>query len=922
MSLQQPAPLPPPVHPDVQMKALPFYDVLDVLIKPSSLGASTVQRYHQEKYFIFALTPQQVREICISRDFLPGGRRDYMVQIQLRFCLSETSCPQEDNYPNSLCIKVNGKLFPLPGYAPPPKNGVEQKRPGRALNITSLVRLSSAVPNQISVTWAPEIGKTYSLSVYLVRQLTSPLLLQRLRMKGIRNPDHSRALIKEKLTADPDSEIATTSLRVSLMCPLGKMRLTVPCRALTCSHLQCFDAALYLQMNEKKPTWICPVCDKKAAYEGLIIDGLFMEILNDCSDVDEIKFQEDGTWCPMRPKQEALKLSSQCIPKVEASAPQRPSPAVVSVCSEPSSPSSKKADVIDLTLDSSSSSSSENEEEEEDPPLKKRCLYMTKTEDVHGKGVLTYQPSSGRMPTVPSLDAPYLSSTLADYAVPFHHSSLASIPTDMQSLDLFSLIQADSQHYRAPMFLDTLSGGLPGGGASGSALVTSSSTRYEPGLHGGAGLHGAGPPPHETCLGLGPWTHPDPRGPGTRGRAGTGALDSPRPPGPRDPGESWDWGPGLTQTPGPPGPGGELGLGPWTHPDPRGPGESWDWGPGLTQTPGTRDPGESWDWGPGLTQTPGAPGRAGTGALDSPRPPGPRASEESWTLDSLNLRWAGLRTHGSRACPSVPIGSLRKAKGPSVPIGSLWKAKGPSVPIGSLRKAKGPSVPIGSLWKDKGPSVPIGSLRKAKGPSVPIGSLRKAKGPSVPIGSLWKAKGPSVPIGSLRKAKGPSVPIGSLWKAKGPSVPIGSLRKAKGPSVPIGSLRKAKGPSVPIGSLRKAKGPSVPIGSLWKAKGPSVPIGSLRKAKGPSVPIGSLRKAKGPSVPIGSLRKAKRPSVPIGSLRKAKGPSVPIGSLRKAKGLPRAITGDLSGRLSGAGGVPQDLPGRTLRPLCRERGCS
>lgn len=54
---------------------------------------------------------------------------------------------------------------------------------------------------------------------------------------------------------------------------LGKMRLTIPCRAVTCTHLQCFDAALYLQMNEKKPTWICPVCDKKAAYESLILDG-------------------------------------------------------------------------------------------------------------------------------------------------------------------------------------------------------------------------------------------------------------------------------------------------------------------------------------------------------------------------------------------------------------------------------------------------------------------------------------------------------------------------------------------------------------------------------------------------------------------------------------------------------------------------
>lgn len=28
--------------------------------------------------------------------------------------------------------------------------------------------------------------------------------------------------VKEKLTADPDSEIATTSLRVSLMCPVSK----------------------------------------------------------------------------------------------------------------------------------------------------------------------------------------------------------------------------------------------------------------------------------------------------------------------------------------------------------------------------------------------------------------------------------------------------------------------------------------------------------------------------------------------------------------------------------------------------------------------------------------------------------------------------------------------------------------------------
>ncbi|XP_043094351.1 E3 SUMO-protein ligase PIAS2 isoform X2 [Puntigrus tetrazona] len=481
MNMQQATPLMAPVHPDVQMKSLPFYDVLDVLIKPSSLGTHAGQRFHHEKYFIFALTPQQVREVCISRDFLPGGRRDYMVQIQLRFCLAETSCPQEDNYPNSLCIKVNGKLFPLPGYAPPPKNGVEQKRPGRPLNITSLVRLSSAVPNQIVVTWAPEIGKTYSMSVYLVRQLTSPLLLQRLRMKGIRNPDHSRALIKEKLTADPDSEIATTSLRVSLMCPLGKMRLTVPCRAVTCSHLQCFDAALYLQMNEKKPTWICPVCDKKATYESLIIDGLFMEILNDCTDVDEIKFQEDGTWCPMRPKKETLKVSSPCIPKIDCAVPVRQN----AVVPPPETSSIKKGDVIDLTLESSS-----DEEEDSDPPLKKRCVYMSKAEEMHNTGVLTYQPSTVRVPNVQALDTSYLTSSIADYTVPFHHSTLSTIPTDMQSLDLFSLIQGDPQHYRGPIFLDNLSSSLQS--ATTSSGLVSSSAPYETATHSSSSSHETG----------------------------------------------------------------------------------------------------------------------------------------------------------------------------------------------------------------------------------------------------------------------------------------------------------------------------------------------------------------------------------------------------------------------------------------------
>ncbi|XP_063169931.1 E3 SUMO-protein ligase PIAS1 isoform X1 [Candoia aspera] len=424
-----------PVHPDIKLQKLPFYDLLDELIKPTSLASDNSQRF-RETCFAFALTPQQVQQISSSMD-ISGTKCDFTVQVQLRFCLSETSCPQEDHFPPNLCVKVNGKPCSLPGYLPPTKNGVEPKRPSRPINITSLVRLSTTVPNTIVVSWTAEIGRTYSMAVYLVKQLSSTVLLQRLRIKGIRNPDHSRALIKEKLTADPDSEIATTSLRVSLLCPLGKMRLGIPCRSLTCSHLQCFDATLYIQMNEKKPTWVCPVCDKKAPYEHLIIDGLFMEILKYCTDCDEIQFKEDGSWAPMRSKKEAQEVTTS-FNGVEGCL----SSSVDHQVSSHQSNKNKKVEVIDLTIDSSS------DEEEEEPSVKRRCPSLSPASPINSKSLLSlpHQVSPvSRTPSLPAVDTSYINtSLLQDYRHPFHMTPMSY---DLQGLDFFSFLPADNQHY-------------------------------------------------------------------------------------------------------------------------------------------------------------------------------------------------------------------------------------------------------------------------------------------------------------------------------------------------------------------------------------------------------------------------------------------------------------------------------------------
>ena len=75
-------------------------------------------------------------------------------------------------------------------------------------------------------------------------------------------------------TPDFRCQCGICNLRVyACVFQLGKMRMTVPCRASTCNHLQCYDATTYLMMNEKKPTWLCPVCDRPAEFGKLAIDG-------------------------------------------------------------------------------------------------------------------------------------------------------------------------------------------------------------------------------------------------------------------------------------------------------------------------------------------------------------------------------------------------------------------------------------------------------------------------------------------------------------------------------------------------------------------------------------------------------------------------------------------------------------------------
>jgi len=293
-----------PQYPDVGLVKLPFYDICAELLKPASLVTTGGNRFH-EAQFQFTLKPDQATDIASNRDIQVGTKMDYLYQIQLRFCpLEQGKKDIADEFPPSVQVHVNGKMVQLPNPIPTNKPGVEPKRPPKPVNITPHCKLSPILPNTVGIKWAAEYGKGWVSSINLVLKLTAEDLLERLKKKGTREPDYTRNLIKKKLDSD-DDDLATTSLKVSVTCPLGKMRMKWPCRATTCSHLQCFDASTFLQMNERKPKWDCPVCNTKAQYDDLLIDGYYQEILESklTRDEENVILEKDGSWKPV-PKED------------------------------------------------------------------------------------------------------------------------------------------------------------------------------------------------------------------------------------------------------------------------------------------------------------------------------------------------------------------------------------------------------------------------------------------------------------------------------------------------------------------------------------------------------------------------------------------------------------------------------------------
>jgi E3 SUMO-protein ligase PIAS1 len=170
-----------------------------------------------------------------------------------------------------------------------------KNKPGstKPADLTAFIKKYKPEPNTIQVTYALTTRK-FAFLVYLVRYFTPTQLTDRVKRQSV---IRKQKVLDAMSRANADPDIAATSIHMSLKDPISTMRITVPIRSSNCTHNQCFDGAMFMQLQEQAPQWSCPICTKTIPFESLCVDEYFQEILDKTPiTTEKVDIEPNGRW--------------------------------------------------------------------------------------------------------------------------------------------------------------------------------------------------------------------------------------------------------------------------------------------------------------------------------------------------------------------------------------------------------------------------------------------------------------------------------------------------------------------------------------------------------------------------------------------------------------------------------------------------
>ncbi|SSD62168.1 uncharacterized protein SCODWIG_03930 [Saccharomycodes ludwigii] len=269
----------------MSFKQSPFFKLKRLLNVTPKLAP---KNYHSRSVCSINFTLNQ-EELQLLRQ--PDGKASEKYRLYLFsgvLGLNKTDCDIQFPFPVEIRVNTNLIKDNLRGI----KNNPGTVKPA---DLSAFLNLSTSNNNVLNIIYACT-SVDYVFYMYIVELANSEDMVKAVE-KHPKIVKNATLQLMNKMLKEDDDDLITTSMILSLQCPISYCKMKYPARSIYCKHLQCFDALWFIESQRQVPSWQCPVCQLKISMKDLAICEFMSDIIQNTNDnVEQVEIELDGTW--------------------------------------------------------------------------------------------------------------------------------------------------------------------------------------------------------------------------------------------------------------------------------------------------------------------------------------------------------------------------------------------------------------------------------------------------------------------------------------------------------------------------------------------------------------------------------------------------------------------------------------------------
>ncbi|CAD7704203.1 unnamed protein product [Ostreobium quekettii] len=218
-------------------------------------------------------------------------------RLQVVSILLTDDIPHRYHWPRNCTLKINNMQYRV--YGRSPNNCLGNNQRDEPANVGMLCRNGR---NNVSITCTD--ARPFCFFVQIVEKRSKERVESLMHAAETLEEAHARVVrqVKKGSMEDDDNLVVTSSVVVSLKCPLSALRIVTPARFCDVDQVEAiFDLDSFLSVAERTRKWACPQTMKGSCVQRLQRD-VYMDKVLQClkmaPDVSEVEVSPEGKWRP------------------------------------------------------------------------------------------------------------------------------------------------------------------------------------------------------------------------------------------------------------------------------------------------------------------------------------------------------------------------------------------------------------------------------------------------------------------------------------------------------------------------------------------------------------------------------------------------------------------------------------------------